>query len=118
METDIPMIYPRINKKEHGTGNLIEGNFRPGERVVLLDDLITTGKSKIEAIEILREAGLIVEDLVVLLERGEQGRRDMEAAGVRLHSFFPVEDLFDMCRELDIIDENGRKELLAFVHGN
>ena len=118
METGIPMIYPRINKKEHGTGNLIEGNFKPGERVVLLDDLITTGKSKIEAIEILREAGLIVEDLVVLLERGEQGRRDMEAAGVRLHSFFPVEDLFDMCRELGIIDENGYKELLAFVHGN
>ena len=116
METGIPMIYPRINKKEHGTGNLIEGNFRPGERVVLLDDLITTGKSKIEAIEILRAAGLIVEDLVVLLERGEQGRRDMEAAGVRLHSFFPVEDLFDMCRELGIIDEAGYKKLTDFVH--
>ena len=42
----------------------------------------------------------------------------MEAAGVRLHSFFPVEDLFDMCRELGIIDESGYKELLAFVHGN
>ena len=116
METDIPMIYPRINKKEHGTGNLIEGNFRPGERVVLLDDLITTGKSKIEAIEILRAAGLIVEDLVVLLERGEQGRRDMESVGVRLHSFFPVEDLFGMCRDLGIIDEAGYKKLTDFVH--
>lgn len=115
LETNLPMIYPRINKKEHGTGNLIEGQYRPGERVVLLDDLITTGKSKLEAIEILREAGLIVEDLVVLLERGDQGRRDMEAAGVRLHSFFPVEELFEVCRELKIIDEKGYQQLLDFV---
>lgn len=115
LETGIPMIYPRINKKEHGTGNLIEGNFKPGERVVLLDDLITTGKSKIEAIEILRDAGLIVEDLVVLLERGEQGRRDMEAAGIRLHSFFPVEELFDVCRQMNIIDDAGLQTLIDFI---
>ncbi len=115
LETGIPMIYPRITKKGHGTGNLIEGDFKKGERVVLLDDLITTGKSKIEAIEILRDAGLIVEDLVVLLERGSQGRKDMEAAGVNLYAFSPVEDLFLRCKELDLIDEDKFDELNDYV---
>lgn len=114
LESGYPMIYPRMTRKEHGSGNAIEGNWKPGDRVLLLDDLITTGKSKIEAIEILREAGLIVEDLVVLLERGGQGRRDMEAAGVRLHSFASVEALFRRCQELGMIDDAKYHELLDY----
>jgi uridine monophosphate synthetase len=115
METGIPMIYPRMNAKSHGTGNAIEGRFKAGDRVILLDDLITTGKSKIEAVKILRDAGLIVEDLVVLLERGAQGRKDMEAAGIRLHSFARVEELFDRCVELKLIDDAKFQELTEFV---
>lgn len=115
LETGIPMIYPRMNAKSHGTGNQVEGNWKPGDRVLLLDDLITTGKSKVEAIDILRNAGLVVEDLVVLLERGAQGRQDMEAAGVNLHSFAPVEELFRRCRELDMIDDTKHQELLDYI---
>ena len=115
LETGIPMIYPRINKKGHGTGNLVEGNYKKGDKVLLLDDLITTGKSKIEAIDILRDAGLIVKDLVVLLERGAQGRADMKAAGVELYSYSPVEDLFRRCNELEIIDNNKHQELLDYI---
>lgn len=115
LETGIPMIYPRMNAKSHGTGNAIEGVFEAGDRVILLDDLITTGKSKIEAVEILREAGLIVEDLVVLLERGTQGRKDMEAAGIKLHSYAQVEELFDKCLEMGLIDENKYQSLVDFA---
>ncbi len=115
LETGVPMIYPRINKKGHGTGNLIEGNWEKGDRVLLLDDLITTGKSKVEAVEILREAGLVVEDLVVLLERGVQGRKDMEAIDIRLHAFAPVEKLFQRCFELDLIDAKKKQELLDYT---
>ncbi|MBN2652562.1 MAG: orotidine-5'-phosphate decarboxylase [Spirochaetales bacterium] len=115
LETGLPMIYPRMNAKSHGTGNMIEGKFAAGDRVILLDDLITTGKSKIEAVEILRGAGLIVEDLVVLLERGAQGRKDMEAAGIRLHSFAKVEELFDRCLELSIVDKEEYSRLVEFA---
>lgn len=110
-----PLIYPRITQKDHGSGNKIEGNWKPGDKVLLLDDLITTGKSKIEAIQILRDAGLIVEDLVVLLERGVQGRLDMEAANVKLHAFAPVQELFRRCRELNLIDEQKEQELIAYT---
>jgi len=91
LEIGAPLIYPRIPPKPHGAGNRVEGNWKAGQKVLLLDDLITAGKSKLEAIAILREEGLVVEDLVVLLERGRQGRKDMEAQGVTLHAFAQVE---------------------------
>ena len=115
LETEIPMIYPRMNSKNHGTGNRVEGTFTPGERVVLVDDLITTGKSKIEAAEILRSEGLLVEELVVLLERGRQGRRDMEAQGIELHAYARAEELFDYLLERGIIDTAKHAELMAFI---
>jgi len=58
LELNKPMIWPRMPLKEHGTGNRIEGNYAPNDRVLLLDDLITTGTSKREALELLRAEGL------------------------------------------------------------
>jgi len=66
-----PMIWPRIPLKDHGTGQRIEGEYKKGEHVLLLDDLITTGASKLEALEVLRAEELVVTDLVVLIERGK-----------------------------------------------
>jgi uridine monophosphate synthetase len=115
LRTGVPMVWPRMPVKEHGTGNRVEGEFKRGERLLLLDDLITTGASKLEAAEILRGEGLVVEDLVVLIERGRQGRRDMEAAGIRLKSFVHVRELFGACESLGIIDAKRRAELEAYV---
>jgi uridine monophosphate synthetase len=115
LEAGIPMIYPRMTMKEHGTGNRIEGEYKKGEKILLLDDLITTGKSKVEAIEILREAGWVVEDLIVLLERGVQGRKDMESAGIKLHSYAHVKEFLQPCHELGMIDEVQLKEMLDYA---
>jgi uridine monophosphate synthetase len=115
MVTGSPMIWPRMPVKDHGTGVRVEGAFNPGDRVLLLDDLITTGASKIEAIEILRGEGLVVEDLLVLIERGRQGRRDMESAGVRLHSFMHVGELIGLCEELGIMNREERQRMEAFA---
>ena len=118
LETGTPMIYPRIPPKAHGTGNVIEGQYTAGEKVLLLDDLITTGKSKQEAIEVLRGEGLLVTDLVVLLERGAAGRKDMESAGVRLHAFAQIEEFFLVARDLGLIDNDKQAELLKFARAN
>jgi len=118
LETGTPMIYPRIPPKAHGTGNVIEGQYTAGEKVLLLDDLITTGKSKQEAIEVLRGEGLMVTDLVVLLERGAAGRKDMESAGVRLHAFAQIEEFFLVARDLGLIDNDKQAELLKFARAN
>lgn len=115
LETGIPLIYPRLTMKEHGTGNRIEGEWKPGEKVLLLDDLITTGKSKIEAVEILRSAGVVVEDLVVLIERGSEGRRDMTSAGIHLHAYARIEELLDLCLEKGLINPGQHTEMIRYA---
>jgi uridine monophosphate synthetase len=110
-----PMVWPRMPAKEHGTGNRVEGIYQKGERLLLLDDLITTGASKLEAAGILRGEGLVVEDLVVLVERGARGRKDLESAGIALRAFVHVRELFAFCEELGLVDAERRKELEDFV---
>ena len=115
LEIGKPIIIPRMDRKDHGTGNLIEGEYNEGERVLLLDDLITTGGAKLEATELLRGQGLVVEDLVVLIERGVTGRQDMEKAGIALHPYVHIAELLDTCAGRGLIDDRRREELDRFV---
>jgi uridine monophosphate synthetase len=78
---------------------------------LLLDDLITSGKSKIEALEILRGAGLKVDKLVVLIERGARGRKDMEEAGVDLRSFAEIHEFLPLCQARGLISVEQRTEM-------
>jgi len=114
LEIGKPMIWPRMPLKEHGTAKHIEGRYAKGDRVLLLDDLITTGTSKLEAIEILRSEGLEISDLVVLIERGSEGRVDMEREGVRLHALMHVNELFEALKENGRISEAQYSELVDF----
>ncbi|MFW6234435.1 MAG: orotidine-5'-phosphate decarboxylase [Spirochaetota bacterium] len=116
--TGSPLIYPRIPMKAHGTGNRIEGLYKAGERALLLDDLITTGKSKIEALEVLRAEDLIVKDLVVLLERGTTGRRDMERADVRLHSYATIDELVTAGVRSGQLTRDDQARVQAFLERN
>jgi orotate phosphoribosyltransferase len=67
----------RKDVKDHGTKSSIEGNVRPGEKVVIIDDVITTGGSTIIAIEQAHEAGLIVDRVITLIDREEGGRENI-----------------------------------------
>jgi orotate phosphoribosyltransferase len=69
-ELGLPFIYVRAKAKEHGTGNLIEGEFTPGQKVVVVEDLISTGKSSLQAVHALREAGCEVAGLVGIFNYG------------------------------------------------
>jgi uridine monophosphate synthetase len=95
LETGRPLIYPRLEVKEHGTKKAIEGSFTPGETVVVLDDLVTTGGSKLEAIAPLTEAGLVVKDIVVLVDRGQGGVEELAAHGYALHAVLTLGRLLD-----------------------
>ena len=69
-ELGLPFIYVRAKAKEHGRGNLIEGEYTPGQRVVVVEDLISTGKSSLQAVHALREAGCEVAGLVAIFNYG------------------------------------------------
>jgi uridine monophosphate synthetase len=90
-----PMIYPRREAKAYGTKADIEGAFQPGERVVVIDDLATTGGSKFEAIDKLTAAGLQVSDVVVLIDRQSGAAEALAQAGYRLHAVFTLTSLLD-----------------------
>jgi len=77
----------RKDVKDHGVKSPIEGNVSRGEKVVVLDDVITTGGSTITAIKQAREAGLVIERAIVLIDREEEnGRQNIEAQGVRVEA--------------------------------
>lgn len=92
---EYPYIYPRKEVKQYGTKAKIEGVYFPGEQVVVLDDLITTGGSKFEAIEKLTNESLVVKDIVVLIDRRSDPQRDFEESGYRLHQVFTLTELLD-----------------------
>lgn len=88
-----PMIYARKEVKDYGTKRAIEGEFHAGERALIIDDVITSGGAKLEAIGPFRDAGLIVEDVLVVVDRDARGAAALAAIGVRLHSIIEVRRL-------------------------
>ncbi|HNZ12916.1 MAG TPA: orotidine-5'-phosphate decarboxylase [Anaerolineaceae bacterium] len=95
LQSGWPMIYPRKEAKTYGTRAEIEGQFAPGETAVVIDDLATTGGSKFEAIEQLTGAGLVVKDVVVLIDRQSGAREALEKEGYQLHAVLTLTGLLD-----------------------
>lgn len=111
----MPQITPRMDKKEHGTGAKIDGAFRKGQRAVLVDDLVTHARSKLEAIRVLEEAGLRVRDVVVLVDREQGGREDLEKAGYRLHAILGIHELFRYYADRSKISKQKYKEIEDYI---
>jgi len=90
-----PMIYPRKEAKDYGTGAAIEGAYAAGEQAVVIDDLATTGGSKFEAIDKLKAAGLNVRDVIVLIDRQSGAREALAEAGYALHAVLTLSQMLD-----------------------
>jgi orotate phosphoribosyltransferase len=93
VETGTPYVIVRKSRKEYGTGNRIEGVLEPGERVVVLEDVATTGTSAVEAVEALREAGATVERVLVVVDREEGARERLAGADVELEALLTATEL-------------------------
>lgn len=115
LEMDRPLIYPRQAKKDYGTERVIEGKFNAGEQIVVLDDVITTGASKLEAISTLQEARLKVRDIVVLIDREQGGAEEIATHGYALHSIYKIRDVLRILRATDRITETQFQEAISFV---
>ena len=111
----VPLIYPRHAEKAYGTKRRIEGVFRPGEHVVVIDDIITDGASKLEAIEPLEAAGLVVRDLVILIDREQGGRERLAAKGYTLHAILTISECFDALERAGLVDLALVRQAREFV---
>ena len=118
LASGIPMIYPRIEAKDYGTRKLIEGEFSKGDRVLVIDDIITDGASKIEAIAPLKEARLVVEDVLVILDREQGGDKILEKAGYKLHSLGKLSEVLDALVAAGKVEPATRAKVAEFVAAN
>ncbi|WP_247002260.1 orotate phosphoribosyltransferase [Halosolutus gelatinilyticus] len=89
----VPYVIARKQRKEYGTGNLIEGRLDEGEEVVVVEDIVTTGTSLVDAVEALRDAGASVDRALVVVDRQEGGRENVADAGVEMEALVTAEDL-------------------------
>ena len=110
-----PMIYPRKEAKSYGTKAEIEGEYHAGETVVVIDDLATTGGSKFEAIEKLTGVGLIVKDIVVLVDRQSGAKESLEQAGYFMHAVLTISQLLDYWEKTGKVEKDKIEETRKFL---
>jgi len=117
LQGNYPMIYPRKEIKTYGTKAEIEGEYHAGETVVIIDDLATTGGSKFEAIEKLTSAGLIVKDVVVLIDRQSGAKESLEKAGFHLRAVLTITQLLDYWEKTGKVNKDKITETRNFLKG-
>lgn len=106
-ELGLPFIYVRAKAKEHGTGSLIEGQYTDGQRVVVIEDLISTGKSSLQAVAALKEVGLSVLGLAAIFSYGfEEAENNFAAAKCRFTTLSNFKALINYASEHSIIAKN------------
>lgn len=110
-----PMIYPRKEVKTYGTKAEIEGEYHAGERVAVIDDLATTGGSKFEAIEKLTGAGLVVKDVVVLVDRQSGAKESLAQAGYSMHAVLTIGQLLGYWEESGKVEKDKIEETRKFL---
>jgi orotate phosphoribosyltransferase len=108
----IPLIYYRQARKEHGVRRKIEGLLCRNDRVLLVDDLITTGESVIEAAEVVRDQGGVVNELVVLLDREQGGPERLRSSRIEPHVLFKISNAMTWLHSVGLI-EDKTYEILA-----
>jgi orotate phosphoribosyltransferase len=110
-----PFLYTRKGVRLHGRQRRIEGVLAPGNRILPVDDLITTGLSLEKAARAVTAEGGIVNDAVVLIDRQEGGRKKLGKLGIKLHELLSISEIASTLSELGTIDELQMKTILKQV---
>jgi orotate phosphoribosyltransferase len=111
----LPYIYVRPKPKEHGLGNQIEGFYEPGKKVVVIEDLVSTGKSSLQVVDVLKGAGLKIAGMVSIFTYGFPVASEMfEKAGVWYHPLTDYPTLIRLATEKGIISAEQQEILLKW----
>jgi orotate phosphoribosyltransferase len=107
-----PLIYVRKESKMYGRRKMVEGYLRPGEKVLLVDDVATTGTSLSNTIKVIRENGAIVKDAVAIISRLEGAEENLQKIGVRLVAVATINDLINALYDKGLLDRNTLEEII------
>jgi len=110
-----PFLYIRTGARLHGRQRRIEGILSPGDHILIIDDLVTTGLSLKKAAKAITAEGGVVTDSVVLLDRQEGGKEKLEKSGIKLHALLNVSEIANRLYEIGTIDEEQLKTILKQV---
>ncbi len=111
----IPLIYYRQARKEHGVRKKVEGILDRNDRVLVVDDLITTGESVIEAAEVVRDQGGVVNEMVVLLDREQGGQQRLRSCRIEPHVLFKISDVMAWLHKVGLIDDGIFETLKKYI---
>jgi len=118
LELDQPWIYNRKEAKDYGTKKIIEGEFKTGETVAVIDDLITKGDSKLEVVEPFTKEGLVIKDFIVLIDREQGGKESLAEHGFALHAVLTMSDILDTLLGEKLIDQAKYDDVKEFLRNN
>ena len=118
LESYIPLIIKRKEAKNYGTKKLIEGIYQKGQNCLLVEDVITSGKSLIETIAEVEQEDLKVADIVVVLDREQGGKELLESKGYRVHTLFNISEVCTILQETGELSDEEVKRIQDFLQGN
>ncbi len=113
-----PMVIRRKEKKDYGLKKLLEGKYEPGQNVLVIEDLVTSGTSVFETIAPLEEAGLKVTDIVVLVDREQGGKANLTEKGYTLHAVMPISEILLSLKDAGKVDEETFHSVKQFLAQN
>ena len=114
-KTGKPQITPRTDEKTHGQIRKIDGIFQKGKIALVVDDLVTRADSKLEAIKVLEDGGLIVKDVVVVFDREQGGAEQLAENGYRLHAALKIKPTLRFYAEVKKISQKELAQVLDYL---
>ncbi|RTZ49833.1 orotate phosphoribosyltransferase [Chryseobacterium arthrosphaerae] len=118
LESYIPLIIKRKEAKSYGTKKLIEGIYQKGQNCLLVEDVITSGKSLVETIAEVEQEDLKVSDIVVVLDREQGGKQLLESKGYRVHTLFNISEVCGILQETGELSDEEVARIQDFLQGN
>ena len=115
LEKGWPMVYARKEAKDYGTKKMVEGVYPEGAVALIIEDLITSGTSILENVEKFNASGLQVKDCIVLIDREQSGKKNLEERGLNVRSVLGINELLNILHEVGKLDDTLYKTAKDFI---